>query len=121
MQRALFTTIILIVGCYKDYTMKTYSLRYFGIILACTLSLFLLTATQTARADTVTTSPQASIAGKQMAFYYGYYRRPGFIYFRPGPRYYRNYYGGWRYYGGCRRSCIYNRWGAPVQCVRRCY
>ena len=103
--------------------MKTYSARYFGIIVACTLSLFLFTAAQSAKADTISTgtTPQASLDGKQVAFYYGYYRRPGFVYYGPGPRYYRNYWGGWRGYGGCNRHCSYNRWGAPVQCVRRCW
>ncbi|KTC69267.1 hypothetical protein Lbir_2006 [Legionella birminghamensis] len=87
---------------------------------------------QSVQAQVNTTSPQTTLAGKQLAYYYGghwyrypgHYYGPGYIYY--GPRYYnrhyyKNYWTGWRPYGHCRKTCLINQWnGQVIRCVRRC-
>lgn len=99
--------------------MKTKTSRILTFVPALVMSLFLLASAQAVRADTVT-APGIShaIDGKQVSYYWGY-RHRGYW----GPRYYRPYWGGWRpaYGVRCNRVCNFNRWGAPVNCVRRCW
>ncbi|KTC65154.1 Uncharacterised protein (plasmid) [Legionella adelaidensis] len=37
-----------------------------------------------------------------------------------GPRYYRPYYRPVYYGPRCKRTCVYNTWGKPVNCFTRC-
>ncbi|WP_146740002.1 hypothetical protein [Legionella quinlivanii] len=117
--------------------MNHYIARIRKMLPALLVLLMTFGSIQSVQAQTTPNKPQTSLAGQQLAYYYGghWYRYPGnyygpgYIYY--GPRYYnrtyypkhyyRNYWSGWRPYGHCRQTCLINQWnGQVIKCVRRC-